>query len=126
MAVALAISWVSLLAHTHYELPQAPLDPENSGPLVVAIVLGLAYAARPGSFLVATMAFAWGVLNLVVGGVLSVLPLSLLPFVPDQTLTHYGVHVVYALGQAPLVAAAYRAARIAGTRSRSSGDAVAR
>ncbi len=125
MAAALAISWVSMLAHNLYELPLSPVDPENSGPLVVAVALGLAYAARPGSFLVATLAFAWGVLNLVVGGVLSVLPLSVLPFVPEQTVIHYGAHVVYALGQVPLVVVACRAARLAAMRSRSSTDTVA-
>ena len=98
MTVALAISWGSMLGHNLYELPLGPLDPENSGPLLVAAGLGAAYAARPGSFLVALVAFAWGVLNLVVGGVLSVLPLSFLPFVPEQSMSHYGVHVVYALG----------------------------
>jgi len=127
MIIALAVSWASMLAHNLYELPLSPADPENSGPLVVAIVLGIAYAARPRSFLVATLAFAWGVLNLVVGGVLSVLPFPVLPFVPEQTLTHYGAHVVYTLGQVPLVVVAYRAARVAGASSkRPSGEAVAR
>lgn len=127
MAAALAISWASMLAHNLYELPLSPVDPENSGPLVIAIALGLAYAARPDSFLIATLTFAWGVLNLVVGGVLSVLPLSFLPFLPEQTLTHYGAHVVYTLGQVPLVVLAYRAARIAGaTRQRSATDTVVR
>lgn len=116
-----------MLAHNLYELPLSPVDPENSGPLVIAIALGLAYAARPDSFLIATLTFAWGVLNLVVGGVLSVLPLSFLPFLPEQTLTHYGAHVVYTLGQVPLVVLAYRAARIAGaTRQRSATDTVVR
>ena len=127
MAIALALSWVSMLAHNLYELPLGPADPQNSGPLVVAVLLGLAYAARSDSFLVATLAFAWGVLNLVIGGVLSVLPLSFLPFVPEQTLTHYGAHVVYTLGQVPLVVVAYRAARIAGASGRrSSTDTVGR
>ena len=127
MAAALALSWASMLAHNLYELPLRPDDPENSGPLVVAIALGLAYAARPDSFLVATLVFAWGVLNLVIGGVLSVLPLSILPFVPEQTLAHYGAHVIYTLGQLPLVMVAYRAARIAGSsRKRSATDTVAR
>ncbi len=37
----------------------------------------------------------WGVLNLVIGGIVSVLPLPILPFVPEQSVTHYGAHVVY-------------------------------
>ena len=118
MAAALAISWGSMLAHNLYELPLGPLDPENSGPLVVAVGLALVYAARPDSFLIATIAFAWGVLNLVVGGLLSVLPLSVLPFVPERSLSHYGAHVVYAMGQLPLVVVAYHAARSAATVGR--------
>ena len=116
MAVALAISWGSMLGHNLYELPLGPLDIENSGPLLVAVGLGLAYAAWPDSLLVAAAAFAWGVLNLVVGGILSVLPLPFLPFVPEQSLEHYGAHVVYALGQVPLVLVSYRAARWAAVR----------
>jgi hypothetical protein len=127
MAAALAISWASMLVHDLHELPLSPADPEDSGPLVIAIALGLAYAARPDSFLVAALAFAWGVLGLVIRGVLSVLPLSFLPFAPEQTLTHHGAHVVHTLGQLPLVVVAYHAARIAGaSRERSATDAVAR
>jgi hypothetical protein len=85
---------------------------------MVALGLGLAYAARPGSFLIATLACAWGILNLVVGGVLSVLPLSVLPFVPEQSLTHYGAHIVYTLGQVPLVWVSWRAARVAAAMGR--------
>jgi hypothetical protein len=103
MAAALAISWVSMLGHNMYELPL--------GPLVVAVGLGVAYAVRPGSFLVALVGLAWGVLNLVVGGILSVLPLSFLPFAPEQSMSHHGAHVVYTLGQVPLVLVAYRAGR---------------
>ena len=125
MCTALAISWGSMLAHNLYELPLGPLDIENSGPLIVAVGLGAAYAARPGSFPVASLAFAWGALNLVVGGIVSVLPLSFLPFVPEQSLSHYAAHVVYTLGQVPLVLVSYRAARWAAGRSRST-DAPAR
>ena len=35
MAVALAASWASMLAHNMYELPLAPIDVENSGPLLL-------------------------------------------------------------------------------------------
>ena len=42
------------------------------------------------------------------------LPLPILPFVPEQSVTHYGAHVVYTLGQVPLVVLAYRALRAPG------------
>jgi hypothetical protein len=111
MAVALALSALSMLAHNLYELPLRPIDLENSGPIAFAAILGVAYALRPGSKAVAAAALAWGVLNLVIGGIVSVLPLSILPFVPEQSATHYGAHVVYALGQIPLVVLGYRAVR---------------
>ena len=110
MAAALTLSAGSMLAHNLYELPLSPIDLENSGPILVAAVLGVAYAFRPDSKAVAVAALAWGVLNLVIGGIVSVLPLSILPFVPEQSITHYGAHVVYTLGQVPLVMLAYRAA----------------
>src|SRR5688572_20545457 len=109
MAAALAASALSMLAHNLYELPLSPLDAENSGPIVFAGILGVAYAARPESRAVATALLGWGLLNLVIGGIISVLPLAILPFVPEQSVTHYGAHVVYALGQVPLVLLSYRA-----------------
>lgn len=111
MALALILSAGSMLAHNLYELPLSPVDLENSGPIIFAGILGVAYAFRPDSKAIASAALGWGVLNLVIGGIVSVLPLSLLPFVPEQSITHYGAHVVYTLGQVPLVILAYRALR---------------
>lgn len=111
MAAALTVSALSMLAHNLYELPLSPIDLENSGPIAFAALLGIAYALRPDSRTVAAAALGWGVLNLVIGGIVSVLPLSILPFVPEQTVTHYGAHVVYAVGQIPLVVLGYRALR---------------
>ena len=111
MAAALTLSAVSMLAHNLYELPLSPIDLENSGPIAFAGILGVAYALRPDSKAVAAAALGWGVLNLVIGGIVTVLPLPILPFVPEQSITHYGAHVVYTLGQVPLVVLAYRALR---------------
>lgn len=111
MAVALAVSALSMLAHNLYELPLSPIDLENSGPIAFAAMLGVAYAFRPHAKAVAAAILGWGVLNLVIGGIVSVLPLSILPFVPEQSVTHYGAHVVYAVGQVPLVVLGYRALR---------------
>jgi hypothetical protein len=61
------------------------------------------------------------VLNLVIGGIVSVLPLPILPFVPEQSLTHYGAHVVYTLGQVPLVVVAWRAIRASTGTDRAAG-----
>lgn len=113
MGAALALSAGSMLAHNLYELPLSPIDLENAGPITFAAILGVAYALRPDSKAVAAAVLGWGVLNLVIGGIVSVLPLSILPFVPEQSITHYGAHVVYAVGQVPLVVLGYRAVRAA-------------
>lgn len=115
MAAALTSSALSMLAHNLYELPLSPIDLENSGPIAFAGMLGVAYALRPDSRAVAAAALGWGVLNLVIGGIVSVLPLTILPFVPEQSVTHYGAHVVYAVGQIPLVVLSYRAVRARAT-----------
>ena len=117
MAAALALSAVSMLAHNLYELPLSPIDLENSGPIAFAAILGVAFALRPDSKPVAAAILGWGVLNLVIGGIVSVLPLAILPFVPEQSVTHYGAHVVYAVGQIPLVVLGYRALRSPATAS---------
>jgi len=122
MASALALSALSMLAHNLYELPLSPFDLENAGPMAVAAILGVAYAVRPRSKAVAAAALGWGVLNLVIGGIVSVLPLAILPFVPEQSLTHYGAHVVYALGQIPLLVLGYRAVRAPAIAGGSAGS----
>ena len=109
IGAALTLSAGSMLAHNLYELPLSPVDPQNAGPILFAAILGLAYAIRPSASAVAAALLAWGVLNLVIGGIISVLPLPVLPFVPEQSAAHYGAHVVYAVGQVPLVVLAYRA-----------------
>lgn len=112
MGAALALSAGSMLAHNLYELPLGLTDLENSGPTAIGAMLGVAYGLRPGSKGVAAAALGWGVLNLVIGGIVSVLPLSILPFVPEQSVTHYGAHVVYTLWQIPLVVLGYRVLRV--------------
>ena len=111
MGAALTLSAGSMLAHNLYELPLSPIDPENSGPVLFAALLGVAYAVRPDSKAVAAAALGWGVLNLVIGGIVTVLPLPVLPFAPEQSVTHYGAHSVYALGQIPLIVLGHRALR---------------
>ncbi len=111
MAIGFAASWLAMLAHNLFELPLTLLDIENSGPLLVALALFAAYWRRPMSRGVLLAILGWALLNLVVGGVVTVLPLSVLPFVPEQSPSHYLAHVVYAIGQVPLVFLAVAALR---------------
>jgi hypothetical protein len=103
LALAALMSWGSMLAHNLYELPISPLAPENTGPLAVALLLLAARLVWPASRVLLIALFGWGVLNLIGGGIISVLPLPFLPFAPEQSLSHYLVHVVYSLGQVPLL-----------------------
>ena len=100
-----------MLAHNLFELPLTPLDIENSGPLLVDLALLAAYWRRPASRVVQLAILGWALLNLLVGGVVTVLPLPVLPFVPEQSLSHYLAHVVYGIGQVPLVFLAVAALR---------------
>jgi hypothetical protein len=62
------------------------------------------------------------VLNLVGGGILSVLPLGLFTFQPEQSLRHYAIHVTYGVAQIPLAVLAARALRRRGCPA-AGGDA---
>src|SRR6187551_3102500 len=68
-------------------------------------------ACGPRSRVLWAVILAWGLINMVVGGIVTVLPLPVLPFVPEQTVEHYVVHAVYAIGQLPLVLVAAGALR---------------
>jgi hypothetical protein len=64
---------------------------------------------RPSVGLMAA-AFALSWLSML-GHNLAVLPLPFLPFVPEQSLSHYLTHIAHALGQLPLLVAAMAALR---------------
>lgn len=107
---AVAASLGGLLVHNLAEFPPSILlGPETLVPVAVTIFLGLAMLRRPGRLTFVATA-VWAGLVVVVGGG-SVLPLSILPFVPEQTVGHYLAHVVYALSQVPLLWVAGRRVR---------------
>lgn len=106
---AAAISWLGFLVHNVADLPgQTLISPETLWPsLITAALLGV-YSA--GLRRVAGIGLAiWATLNLV-GGALSVLPLPILPFEPEQTLRHYSFHLLYAATQIPLLVVSARLA----------------
>jgi hypothetical protein len=47
-------------------------------------------------------------LNLLVGAILTVLPLPILPFIPEQTAGHYLAHFIYLVTQVPAVVLLWR------------------
>lgn len=104
LVVAVVIAALGLIAHNLISLPLSPFAPDTVGPVAVyAGLLGWSLRSRLGSASRWSLA-AWTLLNFVVGGIVSVLPLPFLPFVPDQNLGHYVAHVAYAAAQLPLLA----------------------
>jgi hypothetical protein len=105
-----AISALGLCLHNVADLPnQYPWSPETAYPTVVLLAL-LAVCLinrRLGCWLLV----AWAGLNLVGGGLFSVLPLPFLPYEPEQSVRHYAWHVVYGLTQLPLLVAAWHGTR---------------
>lgn len=105
-AAVIALSVLGLMAHNAREFGLAGLGDVSTGTipmtvLAMAIVILYGRAPRARKVTAALMA-GYGLLNLIGGG-LSVLPLPFLPFVPEQSFTHYLSHVIYALSQIPLI-----------------------
>ncbi|MEA2549814.1 MAG: hypothetical protein QOE42_2412 [Chloroflexota bacterium] len=106
LAVGLAtvVAAGGMVAHNVFEFGLAfVVNAETVIPLAVFAVLALLALARPADGVAHLLVLVWALLNLVGGGILSVLPLGLLPFQPEQSLGHYAVHVVYAGAQIPLI-----------------------
>lgn len=97
------IGWSGLFIHNLAELPgQSLLSPESFIPLLVTALL-VAGWFTPIRHAATLAMLGWGLLHFFGGGLISVLPLPFLPFLPEQTLSHYLFHAVYALAQLPLV-----------------------
>ena len=107
-----------MIAHNVLEFgPGFLASAETLIPVAILGLLALLAWTRPANNVVHVGLFAWALLNLVGGGILSVLPLGLFPFAPEQSLGHYGAHVIYAVAQLPLVIVAARALRPRGQRA---------
>jgi hypothetical protein len=126
MTLAVMISWLSMAMHNLFELPISPLAPEYVGPLAVALLCLAAHVARPGWRVPLVALVGWAALNLVGGAIISVLPLPFLPFEPEQSLGHYLTHIVYGLGQVPLLVAGWLALVRTGRRRRPATIGVSR
>ena len=104
VAALLALSWLGLFVHNSIELPALNLlSAENSLPALVAVLLFAGWWLLPTRRLAAALLLVWGLLHLVGGAIVTVIPFSFLPFVPEQVFIHYFAHFLYGLAQLPLI-----------------------
>jgi hypothetical protein len=104
--LATAVAWLGFVLHNVADLAgQTLLSSETLYPTLIyaACLVLLRWTAWP--------LLIWALLNLVGGGIISVLPLPFLPFDPEQTFRHYSFHLIYALSQAPLVWLTFQSVR---------------
>ena len=107
VVLAVGASIGGLLVHNLEEFgPSILLGPETWVPAAITVLLGVILLRRPSSG-VFVAAAVWAVLVIVFGGA-SVLPLPIWPFTPEQTVSHYTAHLIYALAQLPLLWVGWR------------------
>lgn len=99
------VSWLGAYIHTTLELKLAIWRPENSGPALIGLLLFLAWWQQPSQRrLWAGLLLGWTATgHLFLGAILSVLPVPIWPFVPEQSLGHYVSHLIYWVAQLPLI-----------------------
>ena len=103
VALAVSLAWLGLLLHNAVEFPNMAFSrPEYSAPTLAWLALFLIWVLVPDPGWPSNLLFAWGAISLA-GAVLTVLPLPILPFRPEQSLRHYGVHIIYAVTQLPIL-----------------------
>ena len=118
VAVAVALAWLGLLLHNAVEFPSMTLSrPEYSAPTLTWLALFLIWVLVPDRGWPSNLLFAWGAMSLA-GAVITVLPLPILPFRPEQSLRHYGVHIIYAVTQLPILRLMWKHLHSARTRRR--------
>lgn len=101
---AVLLSWLGLFVHNIADLPgQTVLSPESAYPTLIYLVLVAVWFVPRWRRIATWSLLGWGALHLVGGAIVSVLPLPILPFTPEQTLRHYMFHVVYGVMQIPLL-----------------------
>ena len=103
LALAVGVAALGLVAHNLMSLPLSPLAPETVGPVLVYAALFIWFVKSRLAAPSRLSLLAWTLLSLAVGGILTVLPLPFLPFVPEQSPSHYLAHAIYSLAQLPLL-----------------------
>ena len=107
---ALVVSGAGHVIHNLADFPVTILlGLETLVPLTVTVLLGVAFVYRPGQSTYAAAAL-WA-LVVILGGGMTVIPFGFLPFVPDQSISHYVVHLLYIVTQLPLLWVGIRGVR---------------
>jgi hypothetical protein len=100
MTAAVLVAWLGMFLHNMADLPISAASPENILPGIIWITfLWLWVWDRRWSVVVG---LGWAGLNLL-GAFLTVLPLPVLPFAPEQSVRHYLFHALYAVTQLPVL-----------------------
>ena len=98
------VSWLGMMVHNAIELPGLPFtSAEVALPTLAYVVFFAAWRVLPYRRVTGSLLFTWGMLHLVVGGIITVIPFPFLPFTPEQSVRHYLAHIVYSVTQFPLV-----------------------
>ncbi|MEV1131698.1 hypothetical protein [Agromyces sp. NPDC049794] len=97
------VAWFGMVLHNVADLPgQDLLSVETFVPTLITFVLVVHWFVRPIRRAITWALLVWAWISLI-GGVISVLPLGILPFEPAQTPMHYVFHALYAGMQVPLI-----------------------
>jgi hypothetical protein len=98
------VSWLGLWAHELHRVPRLLGLTPDGDLFMVLIAAALAFwwtrSHSPRAILMLTI---YAAVNLA-GAMVTVLPFGWLPFAPEQSVSHYAAHVIYALCQLPLLA----------------------
>lgn len=108
LTAAVLVAWLGMFVHNMADLPISVVSPENTLPGIIWLAfLWLWIKDRRWS---AVLILGWAGLNLL-GAILTVLPLPVLPFAPEQSVRHYLFHALYAAMQLPVLYLAQRELR---------------
>jgi hypothetical protein len=107
MVAAVGLSALGMAFHTVREFGYAGLLSLGTGTIpfvgVQVVLVALWWRVRPARTVVGRALAVTGVIQLLGGAIISVLPLPFLPFQPEQSGRHYLTHLVYGLAQLPLI-----------------------
>ena len=114
LTAAVLVAWLGMFVHNMADLPISVASRENTLPGIIWLVfLWLWIKDRRWS---AVLVLGWAGLNFL-GAILTVLPLPVLPFAPEQSVRHYLFHALYAAMQLPVLYLAQRELRGVGSHA---------